>query len=1079
MFGGTMLRRCIPVALLSTLSACGGGDDLDSHTLVVPGGRASAGNPGDVFDHHAPGPNESRQFIVDPNQGGGASELFLSSIAYGRLVDVYGLSSDGRRLFQQRDFAIAPDLASDGVDYLLETQPATGQTDLVILRDTDDLTAGGGKEQFLDLLKGAEAGLVPLVDVGLPGGSGFWSLWPRDGALVLRFDDLLDAATISAHTLHLLVGDLPVVPFEVRVLADQNHGDWALLAGSSERAFFTTRVVLDVAISEFDAAGGQVPVNWLGLPPGSDVTRSNVALRVPTQEDPPSGQTVILRNPSGAPVASVGNGTVDLASPTRDLVRAARSGGPTAITGDPYEGFLADEHPPVLIGHTPVTIHAAPLPNPLGDGAEFEIPLMSFDAPSCAESPRPGAALVQPGFLAVVSGLSPPPLGGSVQRVRVRLLRGNPDLWPAAAVGPATWVTPYDPLANAGQEACFLRLTPRAAGWPHTPARGVDPSSAVGLTFSEPVGAGSLALSDALYLARVEPDQVGSGYDLVPADVTSDGRALTLHPLLPLTHRLGVAESYWLGGPHGSAPPRDKVGNALDPPLPPIELRLDPAASDQLSGGHVTRFATLDEDPPSGGPFGPMPEWSGQHVLDLTRQEIRPRPVVRFEAVIDRNVPVPQLMTPFPPGVGTPLSNLGAKAQLIWRYVDVGFGLQGALEYNLDLEGLAWAPLGGAAIADSFDEFEIALSHAEHLPDEYIDPWSLFPAYPYSGLERVFAANLLNPDSDPLRVVHPRGRGYFVNPGDLYSSPSGTPLMPFPWNMGLPPDEWTYYTWRDTALRRRGGSSGDGVPLHQERVAQGLPQANRYYRGGEVRAEALPLLMEFRCWPDGSAIGLNSFDVSLAANSSSRPFFRAFSAGGVDQSGSTVLVDPDLETQANGGFDHLGQPTWGLDNVSYLGSMDFVVRVSRSYSLWFEARDPVTGAALDDPTFSGPLLEPTPAQQPEGTRLELAYRGMESFAPTDDSCGGTANNFDPLENALTLDMFGDHYDDNCFTQELPDHNPERENVGITFQGGTSRWLEHLTAIDGASYYQIRVTFEADPTSGVTPTLATFGMGWSE
>ena len=51
-------------------------------------------------------------------------------------------------------------------------------------------------------------------------------------------------------------------------------------------------------------------------------------------------------------------------------------------------------------------------------------------------------------------------------------------------------------------------------------------------------------------------------------------------------------------------------------------------------------------------------------------------------------------------------------------------------------------------------------------------------------------------------------------------------------------------------------------------------------------------------WPDANALGLNAFDASIAINTSTRPYFRAFSAGGVDQSGVTILVDPDLESEA-------------------------------------------------------------------------------------------------------------------------------------------------------------------------------------
>ena len=117
-----------------------------------------------------------------------------------------------------------------------------------------------------------------------------------------------------------------------------------------------------------------------------------------------------------------------------------------------------------------------------------------------------------------------------------------------------------------------------------------------------------------------------------------------------------------------------------------------------------------------------------------------------------------------------------------------------------------------------------------------------------------------------------------------------------------------------------------------------------YYVANQVRADALPMMMEFKCFPDAGSVGLNAFDISLAANSSSKPYFRAFSTGGINTQGNTVLVLPDTEEEANGGFNPgsnpPGQKTFGLDNTFYIGAADFVTRISRVHSVWFEALDP-------------------------------------------------------------------------------------------------------------------------------------------
>lgn len=1079
--------------LALVLAGCGGSTDTpESESESVPG---SGGDPafgpsagtGEVRENAKAGPDESKRFLVDPNQGGLASEIRLAEVSWGRLVDVYSVTAKGHRLLQQKHFVIAQEVGTDGVDYVLETNAITQQSDLVILRDVSDTSPGGGRDQFIALLQLAETNLIPVADVGLPDAPGFWTMVPRNATVVLRFDDLLDADTVTADNVQTHVGVPPVLPFQARVLADGNHGEWAIHAGDLEREFYTTRVLIDVTVSELESLShpSPLPVNNVGLPPGLDALTANVAVRVPTVLAPPF-QTTLLRNPAGGPVASTNNGTVDFSSPTRDVVRGARSGGPTDVTSDPFDGFLLDVEPPRVVGATPVTIQQAPLANPNGDALDFEIPLMTFDAPGCAKTPKPGDVLTQPGFVMVVNGRSAAHQAGTVHRVRVRLVLGDPSAWVASAVGPAEYSMPFQTPLFAGREECFVRVTPAAGGFPADPAQGIDPAAIVGLRFSEPVRAGVGAPSDGLFLSRVPPDRVASGFDLVPAQLltSADGLTASVVPLLPLTHATGNAESYTLNLALGSFGLRDLAGSSIAEGPESIELTVEPAAASWTTGGHVSRFSAADEDPPIGDAFDPKPEWSGQHLYDLVRGRIRPRPVVRFESVVDRNQPLPGLMTPFAPGVaGAPLNALGSKTQSLWRYPDVGFDLFDPAAHNLDVEGLAWSPLGGVVVADHFPQFEIALTHARWIPDEYIDPASLFPATPNSGLNQVFETNALSPVPNPPEVVHHRSLGYTIHPGDLYGSPLGTPLMPYPWNEGVAADERTTYTWRDTSLRKRAGDKVLGVPLHQEYFALGLPLPNnKFNRENAVQTIGLPLLVEFRCFPDSLALGINAFDVSLATTSSAKPYFRAFSSGGVDWQGNLVYVHPDAETKANGGFNPAsnppGAPTFGLDNVFYLGSMDFVVRVSRSHSVWRPAVHPA-GGVLSAPVYTEPVLEPGADRQPAGTGIAVHFRGMTAFTPPPDSCTGGPNT-DALEDALAIDLYGDHYDDNCIPPGgIANHNPTRENVGIAFLNGDDRWKGDVAAIATAPYYQVRLTFSADVESGRTPVLGTFALGWSE
>ena len=406
--------------------------------------------------------------------------------------------------------------------------------------------------------------------------------------------------------------------------------------------------------------------------------------------------------------------------------------------------------------------------------------------------------------------------------------------------------------------------------------------------------------------------------------------------------------------------------------------------------------------------------------------------------------------------MSTPLQPLGAKLHQVWRYADVGMSLTDATQFNVDVEGLAWAPVEGEIAAEHFEEFQISLAHSEYLPDEYIDPASLFPKFPNSGLNRTYALNLLDPEQDPLTVVHERQRGYTLAPRDIYTSSTGTPLAPYPLNRGIPVAEHRTYTWRDTGLRARGAPTGRGVELWNNcqvfRIGTcGLMSAER------VESIGLPLLMEFRCYPDAGATGMNRFDVSLAANSSARPNFRAFSAGGVDSGGQEHLVDPDNEDLANGGWDQDGNPTYGRDNIFYLGAMDLVTRVSRSISLWFDTR--TTGSETH---FDAPLVSPMGGSQPEGTQILLAYRGATGI----ESSARIAT-----EDATKLDLYGDFY-------ATPSINRDWPNQGVTFLGDDA-WHDDISDLDGARYYQVRITFLSNIETAETPALSALGVAWSQ
>jgi hypothetical protein len=339
--------------------------------------------------------------------------------------------------------------------------------------------------------------------------------------------------------------------------------------------------------------------------------------------------------------------------------------------------------------------------------------------------------------------------------------------------------------------------------------------------------------------------------------------------------------------------------------------------------------------------------------------------------------------------------------------------------------GLHWSPARGQAISDFFERFEIRLMHSNKLPDEQRRaPVTGAVKYPISGLWEgpiPYAKNLLDDPESPEVVMHPRELGYRIDPVDLTHSPIGTPLMPWPINRSGGP--LVSFTWRDTAAIARGGNYGAGVPLDAE---VGFPTNLQNVIGsfagpGDVPTVGLPLLMEFRCYPSQTAIGLNPLAIDLATSSSAAPNFRAYSTGGFNTIGQRVTKDPDLELAPTGGFNPNGVPpgrptTRSADNSLYLGQLDYVVRVSRVHTIWIDTNSSTT-------RFVEPVIEPTESARPPGTRIVVEYRGAQQFDSADQR---------PF-NARTLTAYGDPT-----VGTAPVHERRRALEGATSARSTAR-----------------------------------------
>lgn len=1011
-------RGGLALGLTALVCACTGGSGGPAGVLGPPAGTFLVR------------PEDQGLFLADPHRGGGATRLVLEEITWGRLVDVHALQPDGSVGADPllRDLVVNENVQTDVHTFRLEFDAITDRTRLVVLRRPGAPDDGSGT--FESLLRAATENLPPVLPrADTPEAPPPFSYVPRNAALVLRFGDLLDdgpgARAALATTVRLSAGYPPIQPRQSRQFFDPNHG--GIVGG----AFHSTRVVVDLTVSASEALAASTPlvVNLSGLPASDPSTsRPSASLRLPTVADAGTGSFDVLHSLGGRPLERVG--PVDAASPTRDLVRAFRSGGPV----DGNNGFLLDLDPPRLLGSWPVRSEAA---RARARAGEWDLDVR-FTTP-CLVAPGPRAVLVfGEAFLEVLEAGVGPDADGLVRAVAVRALTETSGAQPP--LGNGSFRTAYDPELGV-PTGCWVGLDPAPAA---PPSAGVSPAARVVLTFSEPIDPASALPFDSFSLVRGHASASVTARTLIVGRVlpSPDLRQFDFVPNTPLP-RDGPETTFHLR----LRPDRgltDLAGNALLDALPAIEFTIDETSPTSASASIVLRFEGTDEIEPTG------PDLRGNFTYDLEGAAIRPRAPGRGSQVVDPSVPLVGIMPTFPPGVATPLSPLGSRLMTVWRYADLGWSVREENFYDLDVEGLSWSPARGEVTADFFEAFEMRLGHSRKLPDEQPrNPNTGGMRYPNSGLfegPTPFAANVLPGGNGSLTIVHPRGAGYRIRPSDRYVSSSGTPLVPFPMNRTSAPP--VRFTWRDTGVLTRAGENGPGVPMDIE-VGGPLFLESRigsFAGEGHVPTVGLPLLMEFRCYPSSTALGINPLAIQLASNVSAAPNFRAYSTGGLDTSGAVVLRNPDLEDAPQGGFNPgsrpPGRPTRRTaDNALYVGQLDYAVRTSRAHTIWFDTNTPA-------PDYLGVVVEPAPQDQPTGTSLKVEFRGADGFG-----LDGTS----PFD-ARLLDPYGD-----------------RQEGTIEFHDGDDTWKADVRAIDGARYYQVRFTFVGDPNSGVRPALSAIGV----
>lgn len=1047
----------LALALVAALASCGGGG----------GGSSSSGGGGSNSGFtYPPGiAGSPAGFFNDPHSSGGASSFRIEEMYWGRLVDVLDFDPDsGISTLQHRDFVIGEDIFSDGVNYELEANPVTEQVTLTILHPADS----AAYQIAFDNLESTLAPVQPkgLSTVDVPP----YSLVPRNSVLVLRFSDLIDHTTLNLSTLRVLTGYPPTSPFEARLIVDPNHG--GLISANGGQEFRSTRAIVDFTVTQVEAAtsGQALTLNSIGLPASIQTSAPNIALRIPTLLNFAVGQFQLLRSAGGKSLSSFDNSPYDANSPTVDVVRSMRSGGSEVLTGDTNNGFLLDLAQPRLVGAQPATILTL-TPDPLGGDDQF-VANLQFASNICAKTPEPGDVIQQSSAFAEITTLSTAPSPqGIVVGVQLRVITTGAALVP----GGVQYLSTYE---LGDPPTCFVSFSPPPAAFPVT---GVPPDVQVIARFSEPMDPISVAPFDTFSVNRTVEAEGVSDFIVAQMLASSDSKEFRFAPVLPLTHANGVAESYFvnIGGM------TDLAGNSLAFTPPTVTFTIDGAAPAQSTGGIALRFSEPNED----GDLGNFPEIRGQYLAFPEQGLIRPRPVTRFSGVADRTQPLISVMVPIAAGVQTPIVPLGSKLMHTYRYCDFSFTSTDETNFNIDLERISWSPLNPNVVPDFYTQFEISATHSARMPDESVDN-NLLPQFEESGLQQTsFNVNILTDTDNTKPVLHAKGLGYLIDPLKLFVSTTGTAMMPYPYNSSPDLSTHKYYTWRDTGIRTTAALGGTGIDI-QRMVDLGLTTQNAGFVAlqGNVPTIGLPLLLEFKCYPDDS-LGQNKLDISIAINSSALPAFRAFSSGGFNTQGNSVQKNPDTEDVPDGGFNQstaTGQPigatTLPRDNTFHIGQLDFVYRVSRIHSIWFNAESLA-------PDYSAPVVEPRADQQPLGTSFTLAYRGATTVGQP--SVQETSPAESPLVNALLLDAYGDRPLYVAVPPAgQPKSNPKRygppanKNPGIVFPPpsvppvpGDQRWKNNINEIDGRQYFQFRGTFIGNPATGQAATLSAVGVAF--
>jgi len=993
--------------------------------------------------------------------GGDESALSLTGLEWGRLVDI--VDKNGTRT--ESDIMIRADLAM-GADYNLATNPVTESETLTILQYAD------GSNGYESLLASAQANL-PEVSLKGPSSPSPYTLIPRNAAVRLVFSSLVDEDTVNDDTVQFWVGSGSSTPQDGRYLTvnDEDTG--------------IGYVIFDPTISSRQSSELGLSQNASGFPASVNVVDSNLMLRIPTEVNVFDGRPEVLKSAAGRAIHARNGTTIDPTTSNADgsvnVVRSMRTGN----SADSFAGFLKDETRPNLVGSFDVTLSG--VTSLTGDSRQLTY---SLTETVCDGIYAKIGDVIEAGDGAILIVTSTVNKTAAPYVVVADLLEGTLDSLPTDPSGQLT--TRYD-ATDASFQTCFLNISPSPGTFP---AVDVDVDATITVRFDEAIDASTVLSMHSMLLSAFDvsanaPDvtapfreggdfaneTVGEFLDRqrgfhLPVDssgtmsdaefsgrimfgvveVADGNRQFTLKPSSGFVDPDNSGSpTYTLGLRDGNDGIRDLAGN-------PLNFTSFVAGSDSTGdmaltclnpNGQAVKYFALrggssDEDGDG------LAEFSGQY--STAPGVLRGRPISRLSRTADTGNEFIGGGQPAPTPVYEPLTPMGAVVMNVYRPQDFGFGSESSYfdegEYNMDVEGMAWSPFAGPN-DDFFPRISLALSHAGYMPDEVIDLQGR-AVYPNSGLKSSvpFTENILGWDQGQLETIV-FDDSYAIRSINKFRSESGQNYMPWP-------DFTENFTWRDTAISQDilgGSTDGIGAPTTYVDGAGTFPTE-------EIPSIASAMLCRFRCYYVGKIEPINQFNVYHLVINSPLPAFRVFSAGGIDASNGDHPVIPDNDTNSGtrptGGW-FQGSPTPPMDDNVYWAQADFVVRVSRIYTHWFDL-----GGVLPEDGLQAIVLEPAEAHMLPETEINVEYRG--AFSVTHP--GNPIENTSPLLDAVgSFDVYGDF-------NEL--------------SGGVSTptaWTTDLTDLEATAsaqyrYLQLRISFVGNADLSLPATLDGLGIAYA-